>query len=52
MTYRQISEVLELPVTTVETRLARARRMLREELREPDDAVDRPESALHRTRPH
>lgn len=32
MTYQQIGEVLELPVTTVETRLARARRMLREEL--------------------
>jgi RNA polymerase sigma-70 factor (ECF subfamily) len=36
MTYQQISEVLELPVTTVETRLARARRMLRDELRELD----------------
>ncbi len=34
MTYRQIGELLELPVTTVETRLARARRMLREELGE------------------
>ena len=32
MSYQQISEILELPVTTVETRLARARRMLREEL--------------------
>ncbi|UCD75525.1 MAG: sigma-70 family RNA polymerase sigma factor [Phycisphaerales bacterium] len=31
MTYRQISEVLDLPITTIETRLARARRMLREE---------------------
>ena len=52
MTYQQISQVLELPVTTVETRLARARRMLREELREPDDPVERPEPALHRARPH
>jgi len=34
MTYHQISEVLGLPVTTVETRLARARRMLREETNE------------------
>ncbi len=50
MTYQQISQVLELPVTTVETRLARARKMLREELREPDDAVDRSEPALHRAR--
>jgi RNA polymerase sigma-70 factor (ECF subfamily) len=34
MTYRQIGDLLGLPVTTVETRLARARRMLREELGE------------------
>lgn len=32
MSYQQISDVLELPVTTIETRLARARRMLREEV--------------------
>lgn len=32
MTYQQISEMLDLPVTTIETRLARARRMLREEV--------------------
>jgi len=37
MTYQQISETLELPVTTVETRLARARKMLREEF-DNDDA--------------
>jgi RNA polymerase sigma-70 factor, ECF subfamily len=30
MSYQQIGEVLELPVTTVETRISRARRMLRE----------------------
>lgn len=30
MTYRQIGDVLELPETTIETRIARARRMLRE----------------------
>lgn len=34
MSYQQISEILELPVTTIETRLARARRMLREEVGE------------------
>jgi len=32
LTYQQISEILNLPVTTIETRLARARRMLREEM--------------------
>ena len=32
MSYQQIGELLDLPVTTVETRLARARRMLREEV--------------------
>ncbi|MHC4946698.1 MAG: RNA polymerase sigma factor [Planctomycetota bacterium] len=32
MTYEQIGQVLDLPVTTIETRLARARRMLRDEL--------------------
>ena len=52
MTYQQISQVLELPVTTIETRLARARKMLREEALDPDDAVDRPEPAFHRARPH
>jgi RNA polymerase sigma-70 factor (ECF subfamily) len=31
MTYQQIGEILQLPVTTIETRLARARRMIREE---------------------
>lgn len=41
LTYQQISEILDLPVTTVETRLARARRMLREELGDQfdDDAT-------------
>jgi len=34
MTYQQISELLDLPVTTIETRLARARRMLRQEIGE------------------
>ena len=30
MSYRQIADILDLPVTTIETRLARARRMIRE----------------------
>ena len=34
LTYQQISDILQLPVTTIETRLARARRMLREEVGE------------------
>lgn len=34
LTYQQISEILNLPVTTIETRLARARRMLRDEIGE------------------
>jgi RNA polymerase sigma-70 factor (ECF subfamily) len=34
LSYQQISEILELPVTTIETRLARARKMLREEVGE------------------
>jgi RNA polymerase sigma-70 factor (ECF subfamily) len=38
LTYQQISEMLDLPVTTIETRLARARRMLREEVGDLDDA--------------
>jgi len=36
MSYQAISHTLGLPVTTVETRLARARRMLREEFGEPE----------------
>jgi RNA polymerase sigma-70 factor (ECF subfamily) len=32
LTYQQIGTILDMPVTTVETRLARARRMLREEI--------------------
>lgn len=34
LTYRQISDLLDLPVTTIETRLARARRMIRTEMEE------------------
>lgn len=32
LSYRQIADILGVPVTTIETRLARARRMVREEL--------------------
>ena len=32
MSYEQIAEVLELPVSTIETRLFRAKKMLREKL--------------------
>jgi len=40
MSYRQIADTLGMPITTVETRLARARRMLREELEPtPDPSV-------------
>jgi RNA polymerase sigma-70 factor (ECF subfamily) len=35
MTYRQIAEVMNLPETTIETRIARARRMLRELANQP-----------------
>ena len=34
LSYQQIGDILGLPVTTIETRLARARRMLREEIGE------------------
>ncbi len=40
LSYQQISEILELPLTTVETRLARARRMLREEIAEDGSSRD------------
>ena len=45
LSYQQISEVLDLPITTVETRLARARRMLREEVGEefPKDSKSKRE---------
>lgn len=41
LSYQQIGELLDLPVTTVETRLARARRMLRSELGEALGLIDR-----------
>ena len=39
MTQRQIADTLELPETTIESRLARARRMLRQRLSEPTAAT-------------
>lgn len=39
MSYQQICETLDLPITTIETRLARARRMLREEAGERADST-------------
>lgn len=37
MSYRQIADVMGVPMTTIETRLARARRMLKEEMERLDD---------------
>jgi len=53
MSYRQISEVLDLPETTIETRIARGRRMLREAATRQSDSeqatdADRPERAGRR----
>lgn len=39
MSYRRIAETLNLPVTTVETRIARARRMVREEIEFEEEAA-------------
>lgn len=39
MSHRQIAEALGLPVTTVETRITRARKMLREEVEFENDAA-------------
>jgi len=40
LSYKQIADILDVPVTTIETRLVRARRMLREQLEpaEPNGA--------------
>lgn len=37
LSYRQIADILSLPITTVETRLTRARRMLRDEMEKARD---------------
>jgi len=39
MSYQQIADVLELPTTTIETRIARGRRMLREILEQQERQV-------------
>jgi RNA polymerase sigma-70 factor (ECF subfamily) len=51
MTYQQIGDVLGLPVTTVETRLARARRMLREEMADAGLVEDQAPGSANRKRP-
>ena len=38
MSYKRIAQTLDLPVTTIETRIARARRMVREEIEFERDA--------------
>lgn len=38
MSYRQIADILGVPITTIETRLCRARRMLRDEMEREDQA--------------
>ena len=40
MSYRQIADTLSLPVTTIETRLARARRMVREDIERDEQLAD------------
>ena len=42
MSHKQISGVLDLPVTTIETRIARARRMLRDEVEFEEQAASLP----------
>ena len=42
MSYRQIGAVLDLPETTIETRIARGRRMLRELAAQPDERAGVP----------
>lgn len=40
MSYQQIGDVLDLPATTIETRIARGRRMLRELLAQQDSQIE------------
>jgi RNA polymerase sigma-70 factor (ECF subfamily) len=40
--YAEIAEVLEVPVGTVRSRIARGRAAIAEQLREPDDSPERP----------
>ena len=45
LSYRQIGDILALPITTVETRLVRARRMLREQLELAEGAATESEGS-------
>lgn len=45
MSYKQIADLLGAPVTTIETRLARARRIIREELGEIERTTGGPDAA-------
>lgn len=49
MSYRQIADVMGVPMTTIETRLARARRMLKEEIErlEGPGRVSAPQPGAH-----
>lgn len=40
MSYRQIADIMGVPMTTIETRLARARRMLKEEMERLDEPAN------------
>ena len=42
LSYRQIADILGVPITTIETRLVRARRMLRERVELAERAADGP----------
>lgn len=46
LSYRQISQILGLPETTIETRIARARRMLRERVAGPAVVTEKPPSRI------
>jgi RNA polymerase sigma-70 factor (ECF subfamily) len=50
LSYQQIGQILDLPVTTVETRLCRARRMLREELPDMESALEEHAPSTSRAR--
>jgi RNA polymerase sigma-70 factor (ECF subfamily) len=50
LSYEQIGEILDLPVTTVETRLCRARRMLREELPGMEESLEEHAPSTSRAR--
>lgn len=49
LTHKQIAQVLEVPVTTIETRLIRARRMLRDELIANESEVNRSDAQADTT---